>query len=115
MSDPRCKCSLAISLTGDGCRYCQPQEHIDRLGEWLDEARQEAEQAEARVAGIKQIIATEPELPGDMPEEMWQAFVDAINEGDRAFVMTALRIVVKETKGCILDRIHEAERAGGEK
>ena len=27
----KCKCSLAISLNGDGCRYCQPQEYIDRL------------------------------------------------------------------------------------
>ena len=76
--------------------------------------RQKLAKSEARVAGIKQIIATEPELPGEMPEEMWQAFVDAINEGDRAFVTAALRIAVKETKNCILDRIHEAERAGGE-
>lgn len=53
MSDPRCKCSLAISLTGDGCRYCQPQEHIDRLKEWLDEERQQLEQAEARVAELE--------------------------------------------------------------
>ena len=49
MGDPRCKCSLAISLTGDGCRYCQPQEYIDRLEEWVDEERQQLEQAEARV------------------------------------------------------------------
>ena len=27
----KCKCSMAISLTGDGCRHCQPQEYIDRL------------------------------------------------------------------------------------
>lgn len=73
------------------------------------------EKVEARVAGIQQIIATEPELPGEMPAEMWQAFVDAINEGDRAFVMTALRVAVKETKDCILERIREADRAGGEK
>ena len=27
----KCKCSLAISVCGEGCRYCQPQEHIDRM------------------------------------------------------------------------------------
>lgn len=37
MIDPRCKCPMSISLTGDGCRYCQPQEHIDRLQDGLDE------------------------------------------------------------------------------
>lgn len=31
--DSRCKCSMAISMVGDGCRYCQPQEYIDRLEE----------------------------------------------------------------------------------
>lgn len=32
-----CKCSLSISLVGDRCRYCQPQEYIDRLEECLNE------------------------------------------------------------------------------
>lgn len=48
MSDPRCKCSMAISVTGDGCRYCQPQEYIDRLGEVLaDETDERAALARA--------------------------------------------------------------------
>lgn len=29
--DSKCKCTLAQSLVGDGCRYCQPQDYIDRL------------------------------------------------------------------------------------
>ena len=37
MSDPRCKCPMTISVTGDGCRYCQPQSYIDSLEEWLEE------------------------------------------------------------------------------
>lgn len=37
----KCKCSLAISLVGDGCRYCQPQEYIDNLSTWLEEERAE--------------------------------------------------------------------------
>lgn len=43
MTDKRCKCPMAISLTGDGCRYCQPQEHIERMEEWLDEERADKE------------------------------------------------------------------------
>ena len=39
MSASKCECSMAIAVLGDGCRYCQPQEYIDRLGEWLDEER----------------------------------------------------------------------------
>lgn len=27
----QCKCSFAIRMTGDGCRYCQPQTYIDHL------------------------------------------------------------------------------------
>jgi hypothetical protein len=36
-----CQCSLSASLTGDGCRYCQPQTHIDKLKECLKEERDE--------------------------------------------------------------------------
>jgi len=32
---------MSISVLGDGCRYCQPQEYIDRLEECFDEERQE--------------------------------------------------------------------------
>jgi hypothetical protein len=39
MAVPKCKCSMSISVLGDGCRYCQPQEYIDRLSEMLDDER----------------------------------------------------------------------------
>jgi hypothetical protein len=47
---------MSQSMVGDGCRYCQPQEHIDRLGEWLEEAQAESDKltvivAECRDAG----------------------------------------------------------------
>jgi tellurite resistance protein len=32
----QCKCSMSISALGDGCRYCQPQEFIDRLAAIYD-------------------------------------------------------------------------------
>jgi len=45
-TDKRCKCTMAQSLTGDGCRYCQPQEYIDRLESELDELREKLENLE---------------------------------------------------------------------
>ncbi len=32
-----CKCDLRTKLVGDGCRYCNPQEYIDKLIEIIDE------------------------------------------------------------------------------
>lgn len=41
-----CKCSMAISVLGDGCRYCQPQDQIDRLADALVEETAKADHAE---------------------------------------------------------------------
>ena len=41
-TDKRCKCSMAISFLGEGCRYCQPQEYITKLEQCLDEERVES-------------------------------------------------------------------------
>lgn len=48
-----CKCSMSISVLGDGCRYCQPQEYIDRLSEMLDEERAELSDAQAIIDGLR--------------------------------------------------------------
>lgn len=37
MTNRRCECGFRIGLVGAGCRYCQPQEYIDRLIEQLEE------------------------------------------------------------------------------
>jgi hypothetical protein len=37
----KCDCSWSISVLGDGCRYCQPQEYIDRLHGTLDDERKD--------------------------------------------------------------------------
>lgn len=104
----KCKCAMAQSVTGDGCRYCQPQEYIDRLEEWLDDERQQLKQAEARVAELE-------------PDAMRYRFLRSQHWSDGALC------VVKDPKrfvklgaycpsGEYLDSvIDEAERAGGEK
>ena len=43
------------------------------------------------------IVKSEPELPGDMPDEMWVALC-----GDRYAIQQALQIAVKQTKENIL-------------
>ena len=51
-TDKRCKCIMAKSLTGDGCRYCQPQEYIDRLEEAIDMLEEELEEAANEIARL---------------------------------------------------------------
>lgn len=47
-----CKCSMSISMLGDGCRHCQPQEYIDRLSEMLDEERDQQAQRIGALEGL---------------------------------------------------------------
>lgn len=37
MSESKCQCSFSIRLTGDGCRYCQPQTYIDHLHDSMED------------------------------------------------------------------------------
>ena len=50
-------------------------------------------------AAIK-AVNDEPELPGDMPDEMWNAI-----RNDRDAVAEALRITVRQTKSGIIKRM----------
>lgn len=45
-------------------------------------------------------VEAEPELPGDMPDEMWE-----LVRRDRAAATQVLRIVVRQTKNGIMSRI----------
>lgn len=46
-----------VRLCGDGCRYCQPQEYIERLHEILGEERTEYEQMEKHRAELMAKVA----------------------------------------------------------
>lgn len=54
-----------------------------------------------------QAVDDEPELPGDMPDDMWETIV-----GDRDATAEAMRVVVRQTKAGIRERII-AELRGG--
>lgn len=43
----KCKCTMAISMLGEGCRYCQPQNYIDILHDSLADLREEVIEIEA--------------------------------------------------------------------
>lgn len=47
-----------------------------------------------------QAVKDEPELPGDMPDEMWATIA-----GDRDAITEALRVAVRQTKAGIRERI----------
>lgn len=46
-------------------------------------------------------IDSEPELDGDMPDEMWEHLQTATREE----MIIAMRVVVMETKKCIRERL----------
>lgn len=53
--DERCKCSLAISMTGNGCRYCQPQTYIDMMQREIEAVRKQLAAAENRIRNILEL------------------------------------------------------------
>jgi len=57
-----------------------------------------AEVSDERKAWME-AVTDEPELPGEMPDEMWDVL-----RSDRAAATEALRIIVRQTKGEILTR-----------
>ena len=42
-NNAKCKCTVSISVLGDGCRYCQPQTYIDMLVDQQEDTAQELE------------------------------------------------------------------------
>jgi len=50
----KCKCTTANRVLGDGCRYCQPQEYIDRLHEQFSDEASEIGMLQKRIAELEQ-------------------------------------------------------------
>lgn len=69
--------------------------HYSELFQWMEDY---AEIPEITDAEIKKIINDEPELPGNLPEEIY------IVAQDRDSLTELLRITVRETKKGILNR-----------
>ena len=56
----KCTCRMAISVLGDGCRYCQPQEYIDRMHEQMDDEQVERD---AALALLEEVSYGGPDWP----------------------------------------------------
>ena len=83
----QCKCTMAQSVTGDGCRYCQPQEYIDRLHEYLETEREEVQSLadeitayEERIAQLEQLLRS---AAYEINESGWGA-VELLAQIDKA-------------------------------
>lgn len=80
-----CKCSMSISMLGDGCRYCQPQGHIDRLSDHLEDAETELAQAQATIEAGARLINDIIDECGDDKYQRWlviecEKVLDALNQ-----------------------------------
>jgi catalase len=73
-----------------------------------------ARAAQAAIEAALQAIEDEPELPGDMPDAMWES----LRKADREEMVTAFRVTVQKTKEGIRERLlsscnaapHEGEK-----
>ena len=52
----KCECSFAIRMLGDGCRYCQPQEYIDRLHDTMQDMVHVESLSDEEIIGLVQQI-----------------------------------------------------------
>lgn len=52
----KCECTMSISVLGDGCRYCQPQDQIDRLADALAEETAKADHAEELAKALEWLL-----------------------------------------------------------
>lgn len=74
-----CQCSMAISMLGDGCRYCQPQTYIEHLLETLEDARA-VPVSEAKAQGVIDFVFS-GELPNATFVEVEDGNGNSINAG----------------------------------
>ena len=61
------------------------------------------------LSAVYKAIDDEPELPGEMPDEVWEAL-----RSDRATMETVLRGIVQTTKQNIRDRIERVAQGRGQ-
>lgn len=76
------------------------QKAIRRKNRKLKRVNAELAQAKATIERMRDCVVVEEVLPGDMPDEMWQAI-----KGDRDLMCEVIRAAVAATKESILERM----------
>ena len=92
--DKRCKCTFTQSLVGDGCRYCQSQEHIDRLYLIIKDMEEEYDKLFNEKATVWNLTANKKEwqeLTDDDIQAMWKFY-----DGKYYDFYTAIEAKLKE-------------------
>jgi hypothetical protein len=68
--DSKCKCTFAQSLVGDGCRYCQPQDYIDRLRDEIKDMQDDYDKLFNEKATVWNLTADAPSWQGLSDDEI---------------------------------------------
>jgi hypothetical protein len=68
--DSKCKCTFAQSLVGDGCRYCQPQDYIDRLRDEIKDMQDDYDKLFNEKATVWNLTADAPSWQGLSNDEI---------------------------------------------
>ena len=68
--DSKCKCTFTQSLVGDGCRYCQPQDYIDRLRDEIKDMQDDYDKLFNEKATVWNLTADAPAWQGLSDEEI---------------------------------------------
>lgn len=76
------------------CPFCGAERKLRAESSFAAPTGLDAEQ-------VRAAVMAEPELPGDMPDEMWEAL-----SKDKESAAECLRIVVRQTKSGILQRLN---------
>lgn len=113
----KCKCTMSISVLGDGCRYCQPQEYIDRLHESIIEERaefsKEREQLLGKMAMMQKFIQEISEKAPEKPDYWSSCGQCQRNTSDAEDLLSASQPEVEAFLNEVLDKVIEdcAKRA----
>ena len=63
----KCKCGIAISVLGDCCRYCQPQEYINQLNLAYDGMEEENDELLEKTENLQRQLEESKDMVQVMP------------------------------------------------
>ena len=104
--DSKCKCTFAQSLVGDGCRYCQPQDYIDRLRDEIKDMQDDYDKLFNEKATVWHLTADAPSWQGLSDEEIiekcapiWGAIINTRDREETVDFARAIEKALKEKNG----------------
>jgi hypothetical protein len=102
--DSKCKCTLAQSLVGDGCRYCQPQYYIDRLRDEIKDMQDDYDKLFNEKATVWNLTADAPSWQGLSDDEINDIKTKAIICANGMSVEQLLGLIVSLTEQALKEK-----------